>query len=296
MQNDKEDSLEVNELPPWLNELFIRDILRKFLCNEKIEVKSLNIDQCGGKGDSYSSEMYRVAAKFYNEKKPEIIRSRSIILKTSSVNEDKVQLKEMTMYERVLPQLTKLLESINEPGDFYPATLDVDKYVKVIAMEDLVEQNFVMADRYRGLDLDHVKLTLRKLARMHAASAVVLAKFPRAYDDIDNGMFTTNPEAAQAFFRSMCDAFVDEVSIWKDFEYYALKLKRVRETFIARTLKVFDRDEGDFLVLTHGDLWTNNMLFKYDDTGKVTDLILIDFQISCVGSPAIDLIVRKLIG
>lgn len=44
-----------------------------------------------------------------------------------------------------------------------------------------------------------------------------------------------------------------------------------------------------FSVLCHGDAWLANMLFRYDDEGRV-DCQFIDFQQSVYTSPAIDLI------
>ena len=48
--------------------------------------------------------------------------------------------------------------------------------------------------------------------------------------------------------------------------------------------------QGGLKVLNHGDDWVNNMMFKYDDEGRVLDTKFIDFQMSFWGSPANDLI------
>ncbi|KAJ8895506.1 hypothetical protein PR048_000839 [Dryococelus australis] len=43
-------------------------------------------------------------------------------------------------------------------------------------------------------------------------------------------------------------------------------------------------------VLSHGDLWVNNLLFKYNDvTGSVEDVKMVDFQLGIYSSCAIDL-------
>lgn len=44
-----------------------------------------------------------------------------------------------------------------------------------------------------------------------------------------------------------------------------------------------------FNVLNHGDCWTNNIMFQYDSKGRISETILIDFQMSRFGSPAQDL-------
>lgn len=44
-------------------------------------------------------------------------------------------------------------------------------------------------------------------------------------------------------------------------------------------------------VLSHGDLWANNIMFARDPvTGATTDALLVDFQGSCVASPMLDVI------
>ncbi|XP_063231565.1 uncharacterized protein LOC134536003 isoform X3 [Bacillus rossius redtenbacheri] len=44
-----------------------------------------------------------------------------------------------------------------------------------------------------------------------------------------------------------------------------------------------------YAVLSHGDCWTNNILFKYSDAGDILEVCLVDFQISRYASPALDL-------
>lgn len=42
--------------------------------------------------------------------------------------------------------------------------------------------------------------------------------------------------------------------------------------------------------LTHGDFWSNNILFSYSEDGSVEDLIIIDYQLINYGHPAYDLV------
>ena len=43
--------------------------------------------------------------------------------------------------------------------------------------------------------------------------------------------------------------------------------------------------EGPIDTCCHGDFWSNNILFSYDEEGKVDDLILVDFQLLNYGHP-----------
>lgn len=297
----KVELLSADEVPLWLNNLFVQNILQKFHCNDNLKVKNLKIQQCGGKGDSYASIMYRVGAHYYDMKAPEKAVSKSLIVKMLPEHEMaleklgsgnyNVQDKEMEMYAKFLPQFSAILSSIGEDPNIFPAMLAVDKKLDVIVLEDLAEKKFSMLDRLKGLDLDHIQMALRKLARMHAASAVIFAKNPEAFAHLDTGFFTRKTDVFHVMFESLCEGLIEEISTWEGFEYYAKKIVNVRKSLVKYAQKAFDREEGDFLVLNHGDLWTNNLMFIHNQQGDPVDCVLLDFQFAAIGSPALDLIV-----
>ena len=293
--------LKADEIPEWLSENFFENILRKYFKNDKLKVKSLQIKQCGGKGDSYASTMFRVGTFVSDGILTENSKFQSFIVKSLPDNEnamDKlgsnnydVQNKEMEMYEKILPKFSKLLEAVNEDSDFFPKVIAVNRVLQVIVLEDLAERKFKMADRLKGLDLDHILMTLRKLARMHAASVMVHSENPKAFSHLDTGLFTRKTDCFHNMFESLCECFIEEVATWEGFEYYATKLEQVRKNLIKNAQRAFDCDDGDLHVLNHGDLWTNNQLFEYDEAGNPIESVLLDFQFSAFGSPALDLIV-----
>lgn len=72
-------------------------------------------------------------------------------------------------------------------------------------------------------------------------------------------------------------------------------LEELSEKFVKIKDKIFDRirnscvrDDNDFNVILHGDLWSNNIMFKYDENGQVEDTVLVDFQICYYGPPVLD--------
>lgn len=48
--------------------------------------------------------------------------------------------------------------------------------------------------------------------------------------------------------------------------------------------------EGEFRVLNHGDAWCNNIMYQYDEAGKLAEVNFVDLQMSRFSSPAQDLL------
>ncbi|XP_066995253.2 uncharacterized protein [Anabrus simplex] len=59
-------------------------------------------------------------------------------------------------------------------------------------------------------------------------------------------------------------------------------------SFFSRMISLVAPHEP-LAVLCHGDCWTNNVLFRYSETGDILEVCLIDFQLARYGSPALDL-------
>ncbi|CAL8096635.1 unnamed protein product [Orchesella dallaii] len=198
---------------------------------------------------------------------------------------------------------------------------EVDPILKnFILMVDVRKTwGFKMADKLRSLSVSHVKIVLEELAKFHS-----LCYAYRIHKDLPNlrsvftflnDTFFLNPNQKATFdavrignlelVRETLDDFLSKRPEIED----SLRRFETPDT-VSDMFHVFLNPEGtdeekmeDFLrqkpkqflkpplkdqwvVGGHGDCWTNNMLFKTDnDTGKVTDCILVDFQLareSCI--------------
>lgn len=66
------------------------------------------------------------------------------------------------------------------------------------------------------------------------------------------------------------------------------KFTKIEDSHYDRICATSVRDDNDFNVILHGDLWSNNIMFKYGDNGDAVDTVLVDFQICYYGPPALD--------
>ncbi|XP_049820154.1 uncharacterized protein LOC126264815 [Aethina tumida] len=92
-----------------------------------------------------------------------------------------------------------------------------------------------------------------------------------------------------------------KITMWKDvFEMVGEKLITGQDDdaiaaydkYNKEDLEIFRRSwyyKGKHTLLTHGDCWSNNMMFKYDTKNNVVDLKLLDWQLIKPGSPVHDL-------
>ena len=53
------------------------------------------------------------------------------------------------------------------------------------------------------------------------------------------------------------------------------KISALVDVAYDRAAECAEPKEGEFNVLNHGDFWVNNMLFRYNDAGKVVDHIFV---------------------
>lgn len=74
-----------------------------------------------------------------------------------------------------------------------------------------------------------------------------------------------------------------------DFEGISAKLKNSSAKFHKKVARAFQRDAMTFAAFCHGDLWSNNVMFKHNENGEPIDAIFVDFQFSYYGPAVIDL-------
>lgn len=76
----------------------------------------------------------------------------------------------------------------------------------------------------------------------------------------------------QSFFRNIAQTLSNTVINWPGYENIALKLKNIPQTAYDNAYKAFQPNDSAFNVITHGDMFMNNLLFRHDKNGKPIDI------------------------
>lgn len=125
---------------------------------------------------------------------------------------------------------------------------------------------------------------------MHAASVAYLDQGGKFDAKFDEGIYS--PKMIP-IFESLMQGNIEimrKVSKdWKCARTMGQYLDNWSEIFLKKTFPIAQRDDSRFNVLCHGDLWCNNIMFKYNSEGKVQDALLVDLQICNYNSPMLDL-------
>lgn len=270
----------------FLDTEFFRKILAANHKNSSVKVHEVHVEPCGAANDGFLSTLLRTRVEFLVNSKVEtetyvvkLMTHQELAVEKFGANGYNVQDKEMMFFEVLAPQVQKVLKKIGEDENLFPRVAAINHEHDAIVFQDLKEYNFVMADRMIGLDEAHIHLSLEKLAKFHAASLMIHQKCPTVFNFFDSGILSRKVDAFNGAFTSIFEYAVDEIKTWPGFVLYAEKLESLKEFLIENARRCFDYDDNEFCVLNHGDVWTNNLMFKYNANEQVEEAILVSMSI-----------------
>jgi thiamine kinase-like enzyme len=288
-------------IPSWLNYEFLAEILSEAK-DKNISVTNMDVKAAVGKGDNYLSTLYRVTLEFSESKDGNEVNNYSLVIKTLPPGDILQKLlriingfeKELQMYNITLPALHRIMMGVSANANFrsLSARYLPTKKRDMIVLEDLQQFGYKMANRQTGLDLEHCKLTVRALARLHAGSVALHKTDPSSMNMYLESMFA-DTEEQRAFmnrFGQNLNFLASKIDAWSGYEHYGNKIRKLIPTALDRMIHCTKPKEVSLNVLNHGDCWTNNIMFHYcPKTGQVDDVRFVDFQLLRFSSPALDL-------
>lgn len=269
---------------------------------EENNIQNVQIELAPGceKGDGYMGEKHTAVLTGDNKSIKVFIKGAPTEEKIRLHNDGDLRnyfLIEIIMYEHIYPAFLKFQEEkhIVEPFknilNVLATSTDLDQ--EILVMPDAREIGFHLWDRKKQMNQAHVEIVFKQYGKFHACSYAMKEQQPDLFQDLVNKLpkdpFDRMVQDMRAGMTDMANKAkgifdpIKEVGILERFCEFIEDMMDIMQTTIKK---------DDFAVLTHGDCWCNNMLFKYTqskDHSTPADICLIDFQLSRLGSPVMDL-------
>ncbi|KAJ3658257.1 hypothetical protein Zmor_010009 [Zophobas morio] len=294
-------------ISPKFTEQVLLDIVAKKtgLCD--IKLKKIQLGAPAKKGDSYLSTICRFTLEAVGKNKDgkEEFVSFPVIAKFPPKNLARRKTwrsteffeNEIIFYNKVWSAFQKYQEDaqIKDKFDNLPLMLATywDGVDDFVAMVDVSPEGYTSAERATGLDYDHTAGILKILAQFHALSLAFKEQQPENfekaatslketyfserlrpwYSNFQKNVFVVNRDAVE---KELPPEYLHKLNKLIDNDLYGVLIK----SCVAR---------GPLSVVTHGDVWVPNFLFKYQGSkpGRIT---VIDFQLARYSSLTTDLL------
>lgn len=153
--------------------------------------------------------------------------------------------------------------------DFVPECLSVpDGGIKKIVLENLTVQGFVIHDKAKPFDEEHLGTIFKTLGRFHGVSRAFKHYNNKEYQQFFKPIyhkykedFTKDDSVTQRAFHTLCchiQKYFDpetEASVLEKLKFY--------QTEGSKLVYESSEEEKDIEVMLHGDCWSNNFMLKY---------------------------------
>uniref|UniRef100_A0A1Y9IVM7 CHK domain-containing protein n=1 Tax=Anopheles minimus TaxID=112268 RepID=A0A1Y9IVM7_9DIPT len=283
------------EAPAWLNDEFFCKVMRESEKDSTITLSGACVLRPGTNlGDHFGSVMFRTTIKyrsnrFKGEKSVNVImktKPEADGLKKELLEDDGMFRIEIDMYNNTLPEIARRLKAIGEEYKYPRCIYGTLEPRAILILEDISDQGWVMGEFIKTFD--EMKSITKDIAMIHAASVVIESsdsKFAAKYRHSIANKFIGLEGMVQKGFRDLMQLTVS----YPEFAHFAKPLVKFQEDLKDFFDGMFYPSKTYQNVLIHGDCHIKNVMHKVDTGGRVTDTILLDYQVSCWTSPAIDL-------
>ncbi|XP_017843919.2 uncharacterized protein LOC108600703 [Drosophila busckii] len=265
-------------------------------------------------GDNYGSIMLSIKAKIKqpNGNKEELPLIAKLPPLTNDLywqlfHPERTCITENTVYKNLGPELDKLqLEAGVLPtklfdgfSRYYGSRISLNENSTVVdrdallVQENLTVRGYKPGNRHDSYDLAHTVLILHYLAKFHALPIALRLKKPKVfYEKIRPhfNKFDMNENMDPSMKDMLSTETIADVKlVAKDNEKDIKRVDELFELYNACNAGL-EADDGPYTSITHMDLWINNLMVKYDETGVPAKLKFIDFQITQYESVVHDII------
>ncbi|XP_055592173.1 uncharacterized protein LOC129748853 [Uranotaenia lowii] len=245
------------------------------------------IEHFGGSPSGFLADHYDLRIKVNNDENTtdelsfflKVIPTKNDVL-ANYLNEMGSFRKEVTLFQNILPKIYELVPT----KQVMPRCL-LTKDENLLVMENVKLKGFdILKDNHGFMDYAFLTKALESLAHIHAGSIILeerdkvslVEKFPNALRE--NGWTGVGTRK-----RDVENVIVLWCEFMRIVERDSSKLKKILAELPGTIRRMYDYVKPSQKwrnVLNHGDLWSNNVMFKTSASGDPQDCILVDFQLS----------------
>lgn len=254
-----------------ITEEYLHSILIKITAYNNIKEYSYNTQKFETIGQNYFGIIIPVVINVVSSMK-ENKESLKLVLKLAPTDEryrvsgavTQMFAREILMYDVVL----KKYEEIQH--DF----IDKSKYVipqcyyvckdycnEVIAMQDMCSIMYKPYTHQNFLDIDHIRIALRSLAKLHALSFILKYQDLKLYEEVAKSFPPLTESAYKRYINIMIDRLSKAIQKFENTLYIPI-LNYLKMNCSIIFLKAINKVEET--CICHGDMWKENILFKYE--------------------------------
>ncbi|KAL3277103.1 hypothetical protein HHI36_012461 [Cryptolaemus montrouzieri] len=231
--------------------------------------------------------------------------THNFVMKVAKVSEalrknipvEKAFNRELVMYNEVFPAFQNLIAEVYPAFEFdcIPKVYWTNSVIneEALILENLETRGYLMYDRTKPWDFDHVMLAMENFGRFHALSLALRDQKPAVFENLKKKITT-----------SILMEYAKKMNLW---QFHGKYLKHAKDLLsnsgredLVKKFDSFDEEiesiiqdpiEEDKIVISHGDSWSCNFMFKYQEEypTKPLKICMLDYQLSYVDSPVRDL-------
>ncbi|XP_022920115.2 uncharacterized protein [Onthophagus taurus] len=205
---------------------------------------------------------------------------------------------ETRFYEKVYPVMVKfqkerkLRDGFDNVARYYPCNNVDFNGIAPIALSNLRAVGYGMRDLKEEANQELLVKVLETYAKLHATFLAMKDQQPEVYKSISSELVDDVAEkfndvgfydVIKVLMKGLIDYLdpkVDKIAIEKLTEF----LNNL-ETFVSDIPKLIT---NDYSIITHADGWSNNMMFLYNESKRLIDVKILDWQVYKISFPGLE--------
>lgn len=263
---------------------YLRSILERVAKNEGLLEYTIDTNAGSSHGDNFLGIMVAVTLIGTKSENGSVQKSHLHLLckippsnevRQENCNSKNIFDREIYMYSTLLPNFVRFQhgKGLSEADSFasfpkvYACEIDSVRKSYILIMEDLRFKNYEMWPKEKIAPLNHMLLVMRELGKFHAISFAMADQRPDEFEQFKR----LHDRLGEFLIHGQMSIFVKQsleraAEVIENPEYRKIVQSFANSFFMAYDDCITAPHSKEFAIITHGDCWNNNFLFKYTDS------------------------------